>query len=455
MAILSTLLLTIGCAVCAHAQASSPEAAWSSGANVFDGLGDAAALRPPGSPRDAGSGVEVITLSQLADRLSRNPQAVDALMAALKNDSSKLGGWPEMGALDASGQAALAQALKSSDKKFLDSFPTMTVPELRAFVAAYGDKVGMVPEPPVPAQETLALTGRPGQAKDGEFLTEWAPGLYHGDFTRHSASVSYGDEVAVTDALNNLALNAPGQAPVYTLIDQGKPYTDVGAWLSSLLASGHVVTARDRRFFANFGGIWYKQGTQWVSVVTPLWVDTGNVLPSGRKLIVPVAHSELDISIRGPRVNVDMSYYLGVGGGAQFYAQGETNKPWVGGRVARTYQSEAAVGLMARAAVTRRELIAKVKADNLPMGGYGPLGVCNDVEAMITGVPIYPQIRDPKYYQGGTTMDGWAAAQPVDDGRTPPSLERVWDSLAVQDPAQLEVPQARETIAELKRVLGR
>lgn len=441
--------------VAVAAQTSSPEAEWSNGARLFDGAAALPALQAPGFPQDAKGGVEVITLSQLADRLAQDPQTVDALMAALQKETSKIGGWPEMSALDPAGQAALAQALKSADKKFLDSFPTMTVPELQAFVAAYGRKQGMVPVATVPAQETLNLTGQPKDAKDGEFLTDWGLGLYHGDLTRHNTVVSYGDEVAVTNALNNLSLNDPAKPAAYTLTDQGKTYTDVGAWLSSLLASGHTITANDRRFFANFGGIWYKQGDKWVSVVTPLWVDTGDVLPSGRKLIVPVTHSELDISIRGPRVNVDMSYYLGVGGSAQFYTYGETNKPWVGGRVAQTFTDQAAVVLMAKAAITRRELMAKVQANKLPMGGYGPLGVCNDVEAMITGTPIYPQIRDPKYYQGDMIMDGWAATQPVDDGAKPPSLERVWDSLAVQDPAQLQVPQARDTIAELKRVLGR
>lgn len=465
MRALAAFLAVFLAAVSARAQSS--ESLWLNGAKLFDGAA-AVGVAPvvAASPAAAGKaaagqagGVEVITLSQLADRLAADPRAVDALIAAIKKASAKapeLGGiFPELGALDPAAQQQLAAALRSSDKRFLDAFPTMKEAQLGAFITAYGQKQGPEPDPAPPATMTLTLTGQPKQAKDGAFLKDWGLGLYHGDLTKHGQPFAYGDELAVVDALNGLALNEPGKPPVFTLLFEGKAYTSVADWAAALLASGHQLEARDRRFFTNFGGLWYKPGSRWISVVTPFWVDTGLVLPSGRKLIVPVTHSGIDFSIRGPKVNVEFSYYLGLGGSARFRALGDDNKPWVGGRVVRTWSAAGAADILSRAAVTRRDIRAKVSRYGLPMGGYGPLGVCNDVDAMITGAPIFPQIRDPRYYRDGMQIDAWAAAQPVDDGSTPPTLERVWDSLAVQDPAQLEIPQFLPTLLELKAALGK
>ena len=41
------------------------------------------------------------------------------------------------------------------------------------------------------------------------------------------------------------------------------------------------------------------------------YVDTGHVLPSGRKLVVPVTHSHLELSFRG-KVSADLEHVAGV-----------------------------------------------------------------------------------------------------------------------------------------------
>lgn len=400
------------------------------------------------SPQDR---VEIITLSKLVERLSRDPKDVEALIEALRQKAGSYGrGWPGLDHLDPGARERLVAAVRGADKSFLDDFPTMSLDGLKSFIAAFGAKQGAVaPEAEPPATQRLTLTGKPRAAEDGAFLKDWGRGLYHGDRTLHNLKTAYGDNVAIADALNHLALNEPGQAPKYTLLIGDRRLADVGSFLEYLLAEGHGIAAVDRRFFANFGGIWFKENERWVSVVTPLFVDTGLRLPSGKKLIVPVTHSHLELSIRGPRVNADVIYYLGVGGAAKFYPLATEDKPWVGGRAAQTRSGRQAVDWAQRAATTRRELKAKVAKYKLPLGGYGPLGVCNDVEAMITGTAIYPQTRDPRYYKDGGSIDAWAAALPVDGG-IPPDPKRVYDSLAVQDPDQLEIPQVRELVRELK-----
>ena len=68
---------------------------------------------------------------------------------------------------------------------------------------------------------------------------------------------------------------------------------------------------------------------------------------------------------------------------------------------------------------------------------------------MIVQKPVYPQIRDPKYYNDGMTIDVWAKALPIDD-LTPPDRRRVYDSLPVGGPDDIKIPQSKEVIRELR-----
>lgn len=395
--------------------------------------------------------VELLTLSQLADRLSQDPEAMRQLAQKLRGAAGSYGrGWPGLDGLDDAARGRLADAFQRADKSTLDRFPTMTLDELKALVGEFGRRQGPAPaEPPYPAEEDLALPGAPAKPADDAFLKDWGAGLYHGDRTLSPRATAYGDDVRFSEVLNRLSLNGAG-SPSYTLRAWGRRYASVAALMDALLASGHTVTAKDMRFFANFGGLWYQRNGQWISVVTPFFVDTGAVLPSGRRVIVPVTHAHLELDVEGPLVNARVIYYLGVGGSPQFYPLATEDKPWVGGRlVARWFGAEAA-RLAARAAVTRRDLAEKARRFNLPLGGYGPLGACTDVEAMITGTPIYPQIRDIRYYADGSQIDAWAAALPRDSDAVPPSLSRVWDSRPFETLQDLKVEQSRPVYEELK-----
>ena len=389
---------------------------------------------------------EVITLSQLADRLSKDPENVAALVDAIL-DLKFVG--PEA-------RAELTQAIQSLDKSFLDSFPTMSVNQLKLFIRLYAEKAGPIaPEAACPPQQELKLSGIPHDAPDGTFLTGWGRSLYHGDQTAHGLATAYADNETIASALNCLALNEPQGPPAYTLTAAGQTFSQVRPFLEFLLSTGHTVTAKDMRFFANFGGIWYRQGDRWVSVITPLFVKTGLTLPSGRELVVPVSHAHLQIDIRGPLVNADAIFYLGVGGTAMFGSLSTADKPWVGGKTAQAWEGKDAILRAERAATTRREIKKKVFSDAehpLPLGGYGILGGCADVQAMIVEKPIYPLVRDPGQYRGGMAVDGWSAALPI-DGASPPDPQRVYDSLAVDDPDQLQIPQSRQAIAELRELI--
>lgn len=420
------------------------------GARIFEKNAAAGALELGLAAEES----ELISLSQLADRLAQDPKTLSALIDAIRSKAKQSGkGWPGLGALNRIEREKLVRAIQTSDKTFLDSFPVMTPKELKKFIILFGKKKGpLAPEAPYPASEALVLTGQPREAAAGAFLKDWGRGFFHGDHTAQGLPTAYGDNMETAKMLNRLSMNEPGHPAAFTLLVGQDTYGDVRSFLEGLMKSGHSIGAKDMRFFANFGGLWYQENQKWISVMTPLYVDTGLRLPSGKKLTVPVSHSHLELNIRGPLVNADMVYYLGVGGNSMFYPLATADKPWVGGRAVKTWTGAEAVRLAERAAITRRELNIKVKKYGLPLGGYGPLGSCGDIQAMITETPIYPQIRDPRYYNDGMTIDGWAKALPI-DGQTPPDPRRVYDSLPVNDPEEIKIPQAREMVRELKAAL--
>ena len=224
-------------------------------------------------------------------------------------------------------------------------------------------------------------------------------------------------------------------------------------WLGALLAEGHAIEVRDRRYYANFGHLRYEKAGTRYDVTTPTRVNTGITLPDGRPLIVPASHSELDFSIRGPRVNTELSFYFGVSGAIGFRPFDTRDMDWVGGRTVGTWTGLDAAKLLDRAGWVRRELMAKAKAAGLPMGGYGPLGDCNDADALVTGSAPYPMLRDPKYDQGGTEIDRSSARLPYDlEGR--PDPQRIWDSRPFENPDDIPIPDVRDAMKGLQAALG-
>jgi len=245
-----------------------------------------------------------------------------------------------------------------------------------------------------------------------------------------------------------------GDFATRALVDGGRRYSSIAGWLGALLAEGHAIVVRDRRYYANFGHLRYEKDGVRYDVTTPTRVDTGDVLPGGRPLVVPIPHSEIDVSIHGPRVNAELSFYFGVDGGVGFRPFDTRDMDWVGGRVARTWSGADAARLLDRAGWVRRELMAKAKQYGLPMGGYGPLGDCNDADAFVTGNAPYGMLREPKYYSGSSALDALSRSMPY-DSVSPPTLRRVWDSRPFDDLSLIQMPDVRATMQQLGGALAK
>lgn len=434
---MSPLLLLL--ALTPAASASTLEGLWGAGAAAFDraavhaaapGLGRRSVTQPP------------LRLSELARTLAQDPTAVDDLLDIIVANAGLLGrrmDSPER-------RAELKEALRNADASVLDAFPTLSPAKLAEAAAFYASQKGPNAEPQRPAVLTFALPGAPAAPAAGQYLRPLGHGLHYGDESLAVAGTVWGDAKAVSAALNQLGAGLP-------IDDAGVRYGSLAGWLGALLAAGHTLEVRDTRLYANFGDLRYDAGAGRRDVATPTWADTGVVLPSGRKLVVPITHSELDISIRGPRVNVELSWFFGVDGIAAFRPYDTQDQSWVGGRAVARWTGAAAARLLDKAGDVGRALDVMAKAASLPMGGYGPLGGCNDANAFVTGVAPYGMLRDPRRFAGGGPLDAVSNALPY-DVVNPSDARRVWESRAFEDPADIPLPELRAAMLELKASLG-
>ena len=434
MRILLALLLTLPAA----ASANTLEGLWRAGAVAFD----AAALKTPAPALGRRTVSQPpLRLSELARTLSSDPAAIDDLLDILVAVAGPMGrrmDTPEQ-------RQDLKDLLRSASPEAIDAFPLASPVKLAEAAAFYAQQKGPNPVPNRPAVLAFALPGAPAAPAPGQFLKPLGHGLHYGDESLAIAGVNFGDSEAVAAALNQLAAEK-------TLDDAGLHQSVLG-WLAALLASGHALEVRDRRMYANFGDLRFDAAGARRDVATPTWVDTGVTLPGGRKLVVPVTHSELDISIRGPRVNAELSWFFGVDGLASFRSYATKDQGWVGGRTTRTVTGVDAARLLDKAARVGRELEAKSRALGLPMGGYGPLGTCNDAHAFATGVAPYPMVRDPRRYAGADPLDAVSNALPYDVSGAA-DLRRVWESRAFEDSRDIPLPELRAAMLELKALHG-
>lgn len=411
---------------------------------------------------------EHVLLSELARELQGDPRALAALDALLAD----MGTRPGAGAMLSPEQkarlrAALEHALRTGEVDALERAPALRVSEMGAGVAVAtaagvgvaatgGQAVGVGAPPPSarPRREPLGIpvaaapAPAPAPGRDGPLA---ALGITpRGAVPDPDLAPRAADSARMADVLNRLAVNPPGKPRLIVTHGEGEAATPAEL-LGLLVATGHTVRVVDARMFADFAGL--SAGGR--DLAAPMWADTELPVPGRSTLKVPVTHSQHELVVRGPTVNVDVSFYMGIDGEARFRAMINDRASWTGRRIAHEYEGDRAVEAVRLAGEVRRSFEANRAAHpELPYGGYFALGVCNDSNAFIEHAlngrtTLYPLTRDLRYYRGDSEIDRIARAMPVDGRGAPADLERVLASLPTDDPDELVFPALRDDLRAL------
>ncbi len=419
-------------------------------------------------------------LSAVMQRVWERPEARQAILdklSGLKSDGLPL--TPSL--LD-----RLRTLLLGEDWRGLDQFPNFTTQGLTRSVGVVtrlggGGKTDAATNARVLkdyldigsyefGKDAVVDLGKPAESVwDGSGLqNEWGYGVVAGDLPDPKLAPLHAESERLAAVLNRMAMNGYGEdaaangtangTKVGTLTAemQGQRADTVEGLVGLLTATGHTVVVRDRRYFANFGHLHYRDGSSERDVAMPFWIDTELWVPGTmRSLSVPVSHTELEIAVAGPEVNAVLAFYFGVDGKAEFRTTDLKNQAWVMGRTAHTYSGDlAVVAIELMGAEVRAWEQAHVENPALEFGGYYTLGVCQDsvavVEEKLTGeVTLYPLTAEAKYFSGGGEVASLLDKLPSDrDGRAA-GVDRILGTLPVESAGEIPFRAMR---ADVERV---
>lgn len=420
-------------------------------------------LPRPADPEVEISGERALLLSEIATSLQQGAASQQDLTALASRVSGAIQAVPSVGAspivLSSSQRqdlALLVQAAIQGDQAALarlDSFPGWTTPQLgqvlRGELSA-GTTAPVTPARPTSISEELGIPVA-DQTPPSSKLEDLGHGIYRGDVYDTEKAKRYPDSRRLAEVMNRLSLNGTGW-----VLYKGQAARSPRGLLELLRSDGHTLEAKDHRSIANFSGLYYRGAgaSAYREIVAPLWLDSRIPVPgSSRTLLVPATHSELVISVRGPVVNADLAFYLGIDSLATFRASAWRRPSWTGSRSIRTFSGSQALDAVSAAAWVRRGLTHLTDARglmSLRSKAYGQLGVCNDATALIEGrlgleASHWPLIRLPELYRDAGSLTQVSDALPYDvDPAVIPSRQRVIDSVPFRAG---EVPALFPTLA--------
>jgi hypothetical protein len=416
-----------------------------------------------------------ILLSQMMRELSATPGFTDALLAGLDKDGKKGPALLTPALID-----RLRELILGKDWQGLDRFPGWTMREIDPAVRVAGHVIGkkdlgQKDQPPAPITtaeaapfidlgsyaleqaQTIDLdrpSTLPGFSSEG-IVTAMGQDVVRGDDANPALAPLHAESQRMADLLNRLSLNALDGAATATAKLDGARTTTPEALVRSLIDSGHTVTVRDARYFANFGHFHYKGR----DVMMPFWVSSQIAIPGTRRtLLVPVSHAEYEWRIRGPRVNADVSWYFGIDGKAEFRTMDTLDQPWVLGRYAHEYRGADAVEVTR---LTGRMTVAYMHQHrlrpSLPFGGYYALGVCQDgiaaIEKKMTGhATLFPNTAEAALFDDprDAEINALIEAIPKDRNGDLPGPERIFGSLPTDDLSAITIPGLAADLAVVR-----
>ncbi len=240
-------------------------------------------------------------------------------------------------------------------------------------------------------------------------------------------------------------------------------------FFEALIETGHTIEMRNERTYANFLSLnWGDEPVIW-----PVWLDTGLKTREGDSVSVPVGHSHHAFSVEGPLVKASVMFYLGVSG-VGFFAQIDERPAWTGTRVAYKLSSNSEAPKILKALDYAGRYYRRIQkesdtlAPDMPVNGYGYLGVCNDSNAVLekvshSTITTFPLMRAAELDQksrGGDGLDETLRSLPKDSkefARSRDNLRRVLSMTPFEtlDDRDLHDEQLRKVLRSLESEVGR
>jgi hypothetical protein len=204
--------------------------------------------------------------------------------------------------------------------------------------------------------------------------------------------------------LNRLGFNyyrdeqGSGNHFVIKMTEKGKPIIRPEEFVQCLLDSGHSFVACSKQHITSFGiglSIKEKDGS-WSSIPLALFYQTGYADENGKEVHASCPHGGMELNISGPLIGTDktgnpnhcsLANFMAIDGLCGWHSNHYTDVPWLEYvQAGKEYRGKAALDVVRMEGLLSVVLNATGTELELPFGGYGLTGVCNDSAALLDQV---------------------------------------------------------------------
>jgi hypothetical protein len=194
--------------------------------------------------------------------------------------------------------------------------------------------------------------------------------------------------------LNKLSHNyynmEQGRKEKFTVLMEGKTITSASAFVEALINSGHEIEVVPRGNFTTFGqaACVKEEDGSFTNIPIAYFLRTGYENEQAQPAHVAIPHGGMCLVINGPLVGksekCNIQFYMAIEGMCGWNSNHNADVPWVV-PVASTepYRGEDTLRAVRTASLIAVTFNAIGTEMNLPFGGYGVLGVCNDTAALL------------------------------------------------------------------------
>lgn len=160
-------------------------------------------------------------------------------------------------------------------------------------------------------------------------------------------------------------------------------------FVEALMESGHTISVCPRTALTTFGvaACVKESDGSWSNVPLAYFLQTGYEDASGQGACLGMPHGGLDLDITGPLVEgsrANVQFYVAIEGLCGWHSNHNVDAPWIRGvSTCPVYEPAMAVDAVRLSSLCGVVLNCVATEMELPFGGYGLTGVCNDTAAIV------------------------------------------------------------------------
>ncbi|KAG7369763.1 hypothetical protein IV203_027509 [Nitzschia inconspicua] len=202
--------------------------------------------------------------------------------------------------------------------------------------------------------------------------------------------------VLLTKLSHNYQCRIKGNTNWFVVRIKGRDCNFPDEFVQALIDTGHTIEVCPRSAITTFGLAFCvkEEDDSWTNVPIAYFFQTGYERFDQRPAFFSAPHGGIDMKIKGPLVGTDpttgesqkcdIQFYMAIEGLCAWHSNHNAEVPWIQSVSTKdTYDQKTALKAIRMSGLLACTFNSIGTEMNLPFGGYGVLGVCNDTAALV------------------------------------------------------------------------